>query len=135
METEISYGDLRVKFYTELKEKLEKSGSKAILKYSSPTNGETIKLNGIVLYKVTRSSNPWGYRGIVIYKRLTDSALKLVGGVRSKDKKRWVGCALTEINYSALMEMLLETAVKAKIVRTKSMKEAKKIIEAKKKII
>ena len=115
--------DLRVTFYNELKEKIEKGGKKALLRFSSPLNGETIKLNGIVLYKILRISNPWGSKGIAIYKRLTDTALELIGRCkRSNDKKKWVGCPLTETNYKDLMIILLETCNKATMVRGTKMK-------------
>lgn len=129
--------DLRLKFYNELKEKLEKDGKRVLIKFSSPLNGETVKLNGIVLYKIIKTFNPWGDSGIAIYKRLTDTALIVVEGKRSKDKKKWVGCSLTDRNYKALMTILVETCNKATLVRGTTMKgkHLERIVSAKKKKI
>jgi len=128
--------DLRLQFYNELKEKLEKGGSKALIKFSYPLNGETIKLNGIVLYKIVKTSNPWGNKGVVVYKRLTETALKAIEGKRSGDKKGWVGCPLTARNYKALMRILLEVCSKATFVRGSKMKvKQERIIKPKKKRI
>ena len=126
--------DLRLTFFNELKEKISKGGGNVLIKFSYPSNGETIKLNGIVLYKIIKTSNPWGDKGIAIYKRLTDTALAAVEGKRSKDKKKWVGCPLTDRNYKSLMEILLDTAKKATIVRGKQMgiKQNKKVTPKKK---
>ena len=127
--------DLRLDFYNELKEKLEKGGKNTLIKFVSPINGETIKLNGVVLYKIVKVSNPWGNRGVVIYKRLTDSALEILGAKRSNDKKKWVGCALTKENYKTLMTVLLEICSKATIARGTVMrtKKQEKIVIPKKK--
>ena len=128
--------NLRLTFYNELKEKLEKGGKKALIKFSAPLNGETVKLNGIVLYKIIKIPNPWGNRGIAIYKRLTDTALEEVGGKRSNDKKKWVGCALTKKNYAPLMEILIDTCNKATFVRGAKMKIShERIVTPKKKKI
>ena len=127
--------DIRLNFYNELKEKLEKGGKSVLIKFSYPTNGETIKLNGIVLYKIIKTSNPWGSQGVVIYKRLTDTALKAVEGKRSKNKG-WVGCPLTDRNYTALMDILSNACEKATTLRGASMKvKQEMIVKPKKKRI
>lgn len=105
---------LRERLYEELKEEIMKRGyKKDLIKFSEPQNGETIKLKGLVLYKIIRSSNPWGIDGIVIYKRITDSALKAIKAVRANEKKKWVGCALFEENYKLIKSLLLQICEKA----------------------
>lgn len=97
---------LREKFYNELKSKLQKGDERGLITYAKPSNGETIKINGIVLYKILRIPNHWGKNGIAVHKKLTDIAIKAIEGKRSKDKKSWIGCALTEENYNRLMFIL-----------------------------
>jgi len=115
--------ELRLRFFEELKSKIERRIKSPIILFSRPKNGETIKLNGVVLYKILRVPNPWKKRGVAVYKRLTDSALDVIGGRRSKGRNKWIGCALTEANYSILMEILLETCEKATISRGIKMKD------------
>jgi len=104
--------DLRERFYDELKYNLKKGGEKGIITYGVPKNGETIKINGVVLYKILRISNSWGKRGIAVHKKLTDTAIKAIEGKRSEDKKGWIGCALTDENYGKLMFILSDLAAK-----------------------
>lgn len=113
--------DIREKFYQDLISSIEKREiTGPILKIASPDNGKTIKINGIVLFKIIRCHNKWKEKGIAIYKHLTDSALKEINAERSKDKKKWVGCSLTEDNYNKLMKILLSIVDKIKATKPKT---------------
>lgn len=108
--------DLREKFFDELVNKLKVEGVQR-LKMSTPTNGRTLKLNGIVLCKISKNS-PYKNKGLVIWKHLTQDALDLVGGMRAKGKKDWAAAPLTDINYPTLMELLMDVAIKSKSFKT-----------------
>jgi len=125
--------DLREKFYYELKEKLEKANIKAIIKISNPSNGFTIKLNGIALFKAIVGSNSFKERGVAVYRNLTDAAIALIGGKRSKGKNKWIVAPLTPENYLRMMEILFVVAQKANEIRNRGMSKAgirqRKLIE------
>jgi hypothetical protein len=108
----VAIDDLREKFFDELMDKLNRERVKR-LKLSTPTNGRTIKLNGIVLCKISKNS-PYKEKGLVIWKHLTQEALNLVGGMRAKGKKDWAAAPLTSENYSELMKLLMDVAIKSK---------------------
>lgn len=113
--------DIREKFYQDLISSIEKREiTGPILKIASPDNGKTIKINGIVLFKIIRCHNKWKEKGIVIYKHLTDSALREVNAERSNDKKKWVGCSLNKENYDKLMKILLSIIDKIKVTKPKT---------------
>jgi hypothetical protein len=105
--------------------KNKKIHEKAI-RIGRPDNGETIKLNGLVLYKILRTPNPWRKRGIVVYKKITDSAIERIGGKRSNDKKEWVGCALTEENYEIILRILKSIIDKMEIIKPIKKEKEKK---------
>ncbi len=119
--------DIRETFYSELKEKITNEKIQ-IVKFSEPSNGKTIKINGIVLYKISQS-NPYKKKGVVIWKHITDSALSRLNGMRSQDKKNWVACPLTSGNYDLLMEILFDICCKINI-KTQGGKLKKKVRNA-----
>ena len=125
--------DIRIEFFEEFKKKMDKEGYKATVSFSQPTNGETIKLNGVVLYKVIRISNRWGKKGVVVHKNLTETGIKAIGGARATGKNQWVGCPLTDMNYKILMEVLVDVVRKSNISRGIKMEEVSKIISKPKK--
>ncbi len=125
--------DIRSKFFTELQKKVEEGNYKATVSFSFPSNGETIKLSGVVLYKIIRISNRWGGGGVVIHKAITENGLKAVAGGKATGKNQWAGCKLTETNYKVLMEILLDIISKSNIKRGNKMKEASKVISKPKK--
>ena len=108
--------DLREQFFNELVDKLNKEEVKR-LKISNPANGKTLKLNGIVLCKISKN-NPYKDAGLVIWKHLTQAALDLVGGMRAKGKKDWAAAPLTIENYSNLNKLLVDVAIKSKSFKT-----------------
>jgi len=133
--------DLRTKFFDELKENLRDEGILALIKVSDPTNGHTIKLNGVALYKVLTGSNPFKSRGVAIYRNLTDVTIERLGGKKSSGKNKWVAAPLTEENYKEMMQVLLTVSKQANLIRNSKISKAGKEyqkempeIESKKKI-
>jgi hypothetical protein len=118
--------DLREKFFEELLSSLNKAGIKAIIKISTPTNGRTIKLNGVALYKVLNVPNPFKNRGVAIYRKLTDKAIAQLGGKRVNGKNDWVGAPLTELNYKDMKDILFSVAYGANQSRTNKIIAKKK---------
>lgn len=118
--------DLRDSFYFELKQKLNDAGIKAIIKFSEPAGGKSIKLNGIALFKVLKTPNPFKNLGVAIYRRLTDSAIEKLGGERVKGKNDWVRAPLTDLNYKPMMNLLFSCAERANMVRNRKMSGARK---------
>jgi hypothetical protein len=113
--------DLRINFFNQLLEEIEKRKIDGpILNIGYPNNGETIKLNGIVLFKILRLTSKWNTKGIAIYKNITDSAIKKLNAERSNDKKRWVGCYLAEENYDTIMRILLSVVDKIEMISPKT---------------
>jgi len=107
----MSHG-LRKSLFDDIYSKFTLEENKNLLSAVFPDNGETIKVNGIVLYKILRISNPWGKNGIAVHKKLTDTAIMAIGGKRSQDKKGWIGCALTNANYNLILDILVDVAKK-----------------------
>jgi len=78
-----------------------------IFKTTYPKNGPAIKLNGIVLYKILRISNPWNKKGIAIHKRILPHVLERINGRLEKNRK-WAGCPLEKENYDDIKNILLD---------------------------
>ena len=131
-------GDLREELFKSLAEEVTKISTEnpkvsKLFKISQPKNGPTIKLNGIVLFKVLKISNPWSYRGVAIHKHILPHALEKINGKLMKDGK-WAGCALTTHNYDDLKKILLEIIRKSVFSKIK-LKTAKTRVVPKKKNI
>lgn len=118
--------DQRDIFYQELLGELERRGIRAIIKVNNPVNGNVIKLNGVALYKVLKTPNPFGSSsGVAIYRKLTDKAIEEVGGKRVKGKNRWVGTKLHNGNYDKLMRILVAVADTSNYHRSEKMAKKK----------
>lgn len=115
--------EIRLRLYKELKEELERK-YRAITKVVEPKNGETIKLQGKVLYKIIRLPNKWGNRGVVVHNFFDDSLLASLGGERAKGKKNWAGLPLTNPNYDSVKKTLLDIASTVNLIRSDKMMRA-----------
>ncbi len=119
--------DRRDDFYYELKERLDVAGIRAIVKTSEPAGGKCIKLNGVALFKILDTSNPYKNLGVAIYRKLTDTAIAKLGGQRVKGKNDWVRAPLTETNSKLMMDILFSVAERANHVRNRKMSGARKV--------
>ena len=116
--------DIRHQFFVELEKKLDENGIKAIVKKANSASGPTIKANGIALFKILYTPNPFGKSGVAIYKRLEDDFVELVGGKRAGGKNQWVSAPLNEKNYAIMMNGLFSTINKLNEIRNIKMARA-----------
>ena len=126
--------DLREKFFKELEEFLAQNKISALTKIDHPSNGSVIKLNGIALYKVLKTPNPFKQLGVAIYRNLTDGMVAKLGGKRAKGKNGWVAAPLTDQNYNDMFDVLSNVALQNNIHRNKQMQKVHKQIQIEKRV-
>ena len=126
--------EIREKMFRELKEFLEANRITALVKIDYPISGSVIKLNGVALYKVLKTPNPFKGNGIAVHRNLSDHAIGTIGGKRAKGKNAWVAAPLTSFNYDAVYSILTGIARVANRSRNNRMNKFRrtKIIEEKK---
>lgn len=113
--------EIREKMFRELKEFLQKNKITALVKIDHPISGSVIKLNGIALYKVLKTPNPFKTNGIAVHRNLSDQAIQKIGGKRAKGKNSWVAAPLTNFNYGSVFDILINVARHANTSRSKQM--------------
>lgn len=136
--------EIREKMFRELKGFLEANRITALVKIDYPISGSVIKLNGVALYKVLKTPNPFKANGIAIHRNLSDQAIQKIGGKRAKGKNAWVAAPLTSFNYDTVYSILTGIARVANRSRNKRMdkfiiaarkeKKAKEVKPKKKKV-
>lgn len=126
--------EIREKMFRELKEFLTTSKITALVKIDYPVSGSVIKLNGVALYKILKTPNPFKSSGIAVHRNLSDSAIGTIGGKRAKGKNAWVAAPLNDFNYLTVFRILTDIARNANTSRSKQMSKFRrtKIIEEKK---
>lgn len=122
--------EIRDKMFRELTEFLTANRITALVKIDHPVSGSVIKLNGVALYKVLKTPNPFKTNGIAIHRNLSDQAIQKIGGKRAKGKNAWVAAPLTNFNYDTVFNILTGIAQTANSSRSKQMN--KFITQAKK---
>lgn len=113
--------EIREKMFRELKEFLTTNEIAALIKIDNPVGGPVIKLNGIALYKVLKTPNPFKHQGIAVYRNLSDYAILTIGGRRAKGKNAWVAAPLNSHNYDKIFSILTDIALKANFSRNQQM--------------
>jgi len=122
--------EIREKMFRELREFLTVNRISALVKIDYPASGSVIKLNGVALYKVLNTPNPFKKFGIAVHRNLSDQAILKIGGKRAKGKNGWVAAPLNSYNYQDVFTILTDIAGKANSSRNKQMRRS--IIEIKK---
>jgi hypothetical protein len=125
--------DLRKKLFDELCSFLEKNKIRAIAKIHHPENGETIKIKGIVLFKVLRTENPFGEEGIVVHRKMKDKVLSTINGKRAAGKNAWTCAKLTKKSYDLTFKVLSEMALSINKERNESFLNKEKELTLKRK--
>ena len=113
--------EIREKMLRELTEFLKANRITALAKIDHPVSGSVIKLNGVALYKVLKTPNPFKANGIAIHRNLSDQAIQKIGGKRAKGKNAWVAAPLTNFNYDTVYTILTGIARTANSSRSKQM--------------
>ncbi len=113
--------EIREKMFRELTEFLKANRITALVKIDHPVSGSVIKLNGVALYKVLKTPNPFKTNGIAIHRNLSDQSIIKIGGKRAKGKNGWVAAPLTNFNYDTVYTILTGIARTANSSRSKQM--------------
>ena len=122
--------EIREKMFRELREFLTVNRISALVKIDYPASGSVIKLNGVALYKVLNTPNPFKKSGIAVHRNLSDQAIQKIGGKRAKGKNGWVAAPLNSYNYPDIFAILTQIALSANSSRNKQMRRS--IVEIKK---
>ena len=113
--------EIREKMFRELTEFLKANRITALVKIDHPVSGSVIKLNGVALYKVLKTPNPFKANGIAVHRNLSDHAVGTIGGKKAKGKNAWVAAPLTSFNYDTIYKILTEIARNANSSRSRQM--------------
>jgi hypothetical protein len=120
--------EIREKMLRELKEFLTANKITALIKIDHPVGGSVIKLNGVALYKILKTPNPFKNNGIAVHRNLSDHAISTIGGKRAKGKNAWIAAPLTDFNYDSVFTILTKIALSANSSRNKQMSTFKTAI-------
>jgi len=126
--------DIRERMFRKLSEFLKANKITVLVKIDHPVSGSVIKLNGVALYKILKTPNPFKANGIAVHRNLSDHAIGTIGGKRAKGKNGWVAAPLTNFNFDSVFNILTSTAKNANSSRSKQMNKFRKtrIIEERK---
>ena len=121
--------DLRETLFNELVTELKEKGIRAIIRIGYPENGATIKLKGIVLYKILKVENPFKNKGIVVYRHMANSDLEKIKGRRASGKNNWTCAPLYPENYHAIKNILVKIATSFNTARNSQFNKKRKEIK------
>lgn len=114
--------EIRDKLFNELTAFFQTNKVTALIKIDHPASGSVIKLNGIALYKILKTPNPFKNSGVAIYRKLSDKAIFEIGGKRAKGKNPWIAAPVTSVNYQIIFKILTQIALNANLTRNKRMR-------------